>query len=133
MKKKILNLFNYILAGSIFFSSFICNTFAADGDVSCGNDLIAIPSGVVKILHNGYLLIKIGTPLVLIATGILDFGRAVMGADESEIKKKQSRFVKRVISAAMVFLVLYLVEFIMDILVSVGFMNAKGCIQAILG
>lgn len=133
MKKRISNLFTYILIGSISFSSFICNALAVEKDVSCGDGLIAIPGGVVKMLHNGYLLIKIGTPLVLIVMGILDFAKAIMGADESEIKKKQNRFVKRVISAVMVFLVLYLVEFILDILASVGFMNAKGCIKAIIG
>ena len=133
MKKRMLTLTTYIFVVALSFSSFICNTLAQDGDTTCGSDIIAIPGGIVRMLHNGYLLIKIGTPIVLILMGMLDFGRAVMGADESEIKKKKDRFIKRIISAVMVFLVLYIIEFILDILTSVGFMDASGCMNAIIG
>lgn len=58
--------------------------------------------------------IKYILPVIVIVFGILDFMKA-MGADkEDEMKKAQQRFIRRLIAAALVFIVPLILEFILD-------------------
>lgn len=75
--------------------------------------------------------IKIGVPLILIFVGMFDFGRAVMAGKEDEIKGHQKLFIKRLISALLVFLVLSIVEFFVGLVApDSGIME---CIRVIVG
>lgn len=129
---KMMNLSGKIMLfiGTMLFT--VSNVFALEDTLDCGNGIIPIPVATLRILHYTYLIIKIATPLVLIVMGTLDFIRAIMGSDESEIKKKQRRFLKRLFSAAMVFLVLSLVEFLFSFLTRAGFSDVTGCIDAVV-
>jgi len=91
-----------------------------------------IPGPVTALMGTLYNLIKIAVPLILIVYGMLDFGRAVMAGEEKEIKEKQKLFIKRIIAAVMVFLVLYLVQFVMSIL-NPGDNSIMNCVNGILG
>ena len=64
----------------------------------------------------GYIIyiIKILVPIIIIVLGMIDFGKAVLGKDEAEIKKAQMMFVKRAIYAVAVFFVITLVNLIMS-------------------
>lgn len=57
-------------------------------------------------------IIKIGIPVILIVLGMIDLGKAVMAQKEDEIKKSQMMFVKRLISAALVFFVVAIVQLV---------------------
>lgn len=105
---------------------------AAEETINCGADIIGIPVGTVRILNNAYNLLKIGTPLILVVMGIVDFARAVIGSNEDDIKKKQRKFIKRIAAAVLVFLSLAIVQWVFGILASAGFIDARGCINAIL-
>ena len=71
---------------------------------------------IVNIIKNGVLkTICILIPVALIAFGIFDLGKAVIASDEKEVKAAQSRFIKRIIYAIVIFLVPALVTFIMQI------------------
>ena len=71
---------------------------------------------VVNIIKNGVLkTICILIPVALIAFGLFDLGKAVIASDEKEVKAAQSRFIKRIIYAIVIFLVPALVTFIMQI------------------
>lgn len=63
-------------------------------------------------------LIKIGVPILLIFFGMLDLGKAVMAQKEDEIKKGQQTFIKRLIAAAIVFFVVFIVQIIVGLLAS---------------
>lgn len=132
MNKKILN---YILIAVMAFFV-IGNVYAIDeyiGEtVNCGADIIGIPVSTIRILHNAYVLLQIGAPLILVVMGILDFGRAVVGSSEDDIKKKQRKFIKRFVAAVMVFLVLAIVRWIFGIMAGAGFIDARGCINLIV-
>lgn len=133
MKSKLTKISKMIITLSFTMFLFVSNTFAEETTVvNCGDNILGIPIGAAKIIHSGYLIIKIATPIVLIVLGMVDFLRAVIGADESEIKKKQQRFIKRVISAIMVFLVLSLFQFVFSILTKAGFADVTGCIDSII-
>lgn len=91
-----------------------------------------IPAPAVALMGTLYNIIKIAVPLILIIYGMLDFGKAVMAKEEKEIKEKQKLFIKRVISAVMVFLVLYLVQFVMTI-ISPKDNSIMTCVNNMLG
>lgn len=92
----------------------------------------AIPQQIINITTLLYDLIRVGVPLLLIVFGMLDFGKAVMAGKEDEIKSNQKLFVKRLISAAVVFLVLSLVELVLGLVASDS-ANMMTCIKTILG
>lgn len=73
---------------------------------------------VVRIIRDGILkYICILIPIGLILFGAFDLGKAVVASDEKEVKAAQSRLIKRVIYAILVFLVPTLVALVMKIVV----------------
>ena len=56
------------------------------------------------------MLIKIAVPILLIIFGMLDLSKAVIAAKEDEIKKGQQTFIKRMITALIVFFVIQVVQ-----------------------
>ena len=81
--------------------------------VKCGGLTmdIMIPD-IVSLIVN---LIKIGIPILLIIFGMLDLGKAVMAQKEDEIKKSQQMFLKRLLSAALVFFVVMIVQVVFNL------------------
>lgn len=76
--------------------------------VNCGG--IDIPSVIPNMVHYLVLGIQIFIPIVLIVLGMLDMGKAVMSNDEKTMKENQSKLIKRIIYAVLVFLVVALVK-----------------------
>lgn len=73
--------------------------------------------GIIRIfsLVKSFLtLIQIAVPVGLIIMGTIDFSKAVMASDEDKMKKAQSIFIKRIIYALLVFLVVIFVRFTMN-------------------
>ena len=75
---------------------------------------------VVKIIYRLVKIFQWGIPIALILYGTIDLGKAVIASDEKEIKSAQSRLIKRFIYAALVFLVVVLVEAFMNLVASSG-------------
>lgn len=73
------------------------------------NAIPAITSTIITI-------IKIGIPIILIFLGMLDLGKAVMSNDEKEMKTAQSRLIKRVVYAILVFLIVAIVQLLVGVL-----------------
>lgn len=73
-----------------------------------------IPSITVLIVT----IIKIAIPIILIIMGMLDLAKAVVSNDEKEMKGAQSKLIKRVIYAVLVFLVVSMVQIIFSALSS---------------
>lgn len=74
-----------------------------------------IPVEITNITSLIYTVIKIGVPLLLILFGMWDFGKSVMAGKEDEIKANQKLFIKRLISAAAVFLIFSLVSLVIGL------------------
>lgn len=75
---------------------------------------------IVKLIKHGLMpIVQIGIPLLLIVLGTLDLGKAVVSSDDKEVKAAQSRLIKRVIYAMLIFFVTTIVSLIMN-LVAVG-------------
>ena len=89
-----------------------------DGNGHCGFSGKLI-SWIANIIKWGKYLV----PVVVMVLGILDFIKAIAADKEDEMKKAQGRFVKRLIAAALIFIVPFIIEFILD---KLGF-DAFGC------
>lgn len=69
---------------------------------------------LIKWISNIFKWAKYIGPVLVIILGILDFIKAIASQSDDEMKKAQGRFVKRLISAALLYLVPYLIEFAFD-------------------
>jgi len=76
----------------------------------CGSTTFTMDSMLPNLVTTIINIIKIGVPLLLIIFGMLDLGKAVMAQKEDEIKKGQQIFIKRLIAAVIVFLVVFVVQ-----------------------
>lgn len=58
--------------------------------------------------------VKYIIPVILIVLGILDFIRAITKDKEEEMKKAQDKFIKRLIAAALIFIIPFIIGFVLD-------------------
>ena len=87
-----------------------------DGECGLSNVLLIWILNIVK-------WVKYIIPVIVILMGILDFIRAVATDKDDGMKKAQGRFVKRLIAAALIFVVPFILEFILE---KMGF-SVEGC------
>lgn len=66
-------------------------------------------------------IVKIAVPVILILMGVIDMLKATTSQKEDEMKKAQGVFVKRLISALLVFFVVAIVQFLFGTLDRLGF------------
>jgi len=59
---------------------------------------------IMELLDEIFLYVKILIPVALIGFGIVDFVKAVFSSKEEDMKKAQNRFIKRLIIAAIIFI-----------------------------
>ena len=76
-------------------------------------------------------LIKIFVPIVLVIFGMIDLAKAVMSNDEKEMKGAQTKLIKRVIYAVLVFLIVSIVQLVFGVLAGTGASDdsVAGCIS----
>lgn len=71
---------------------------------------------IVAIIKKGlFPIVQVGIPLVLVALGTVDLGKAVISSDEKEVKQAQGRLIKRCIYAVAIFFVVTLVTIVMNL------------------
>lgn len=87
--------------------------------VSCGG-IDNIPVIIPGITSLAVTIIKIVVPILLIIFGMLDLGKAVMQQKEDDIKKAQGIFIKRCITAVLVFFVVAIVQLVFSLLAKAG-------------
>lgn len=81
------------------------------GTSACGfsDKLLAFISNIMRWMK--YIL-----PAIVILLGIIDFIKAIAASKDDEMKKAQGRFIKRLIAAALVFIIPLIIEFVLDIM-----------------
>ncbi len=92
------------------------NEAKKDSGLSSGAGDCGFSSRVLVWINNIMRWIKYILPVIVIILGIADFIKAMSADKEDEMKKAQGRFVKRLISAAIVFVVPLLIEFILNMM-----------------
>lgn len=102
-------------------------------DVPCGG--VDIPQVIPNITRMVVTFVKIAIPVILVILGMLDLGKAVVASKEDEIKKAQQLFIKRLIAAVVVFLIVQIVQILFSILAKAGAANSTdwaSCIKPFL-
>ncbi len=93
---------------------------------------VCIPSDLAKLTTLVYNIIRIVVPLVLIIIGMVDMARAMIAKNQDEVKKAQQLLVKKAIAGAIVFLLLSLILWSVDILSSTSETDKdKGIVECI--
>lgn len=93
---------------------FLVDSFNLDELYKCGNLGFEFSGTFPYLVSTAILIIKIVVPILLIIFGMLDLGKAVVASKEDEIKKGQQTFLKRVISAVIVFFVIQIVQLLVS-------------------
>lgn len=91
-----------------------------------------IPDQLTTITSSIILMIQIIVPILLIIYGMLDFAKVIISNKEDEIKGAYSLFFKRIIAAILVFLVVVLVKFVLDIFTADLSSEAVACIDVFI-
>lgn len=81
--------------------------------VTCG-DIKDIPEQVPRIMSFIINLLKIVVPILLVLVSIINILKALASSKEDEIKKAQSTLIKKIIAAVMAFLVVSIVQFVIN-------------------
>lgn len=92
---------------------FVSNVNALEVNEFCSNEYLQPYITIVSTLVN---LIKIAVPIILIVLGMIDMLKAVASQKDDEIKKGQKNLISRLISGAIVFFVVAIVQLIMNII-----------------
>ena len=125
MKKK-------ILAISLFLISmlFIPDVLA----VSIKGCQTVLPNAVIdskipNTVHTIIVAIKIAAPILLVIFGMIDLLKAIMAQKEDEIKKGKDIFIKRLITAIIIYFVIAVVQFIVSFVAGdePGIMECANC------
>lgn len=87
-----------------------------DNDCSFSDRLVIWIANIVK-------WIKYIIPVAVMVLGILDFIKAIAAGKDDEMKKAQGNFIKRLIAAALIFIIPFIIEFVLD---KMGFAS-NGC------
>ncbi len=83
--------------------------------VSCGN-ITDIPSKLPKLTSEVFLLLEIAIPVLLVIMGTLDLFKSITSNKEDEMAKGRKMFLKRLITAAIVFFIIAITKLIISFL-----------------
>lgn len=81
-------------------------------------------AAVWQLVGNVLFVFKIAIPILLMVFGMIDLGKAVVGAKDDEIKKALKQLMMRAIAAVVIFLIPTIIAFIFSIVDS--FDDVKG-------
>ena len=90
---------------------------------------VAIDVKIANTVHTIIVAIKVVVPVLLVIFGMLDLFKGITAQKEDEIKKGQQIFVKRLISAAIIFFVVSIVQLLISFVAGdePGIMNCASC------
>ncbi len=97
---------------------------AVENTTLCGG--IAVPNEIFNLTALIIKIIKIVVPILLIIWGMLDFAKSIIAKKEEDIKKYRSAFIGRLISAALVFVVIVIVQLAVNLVDGVEKQSGNG-------
>ena len=79
-----------------------------------------IPEAVGGVIHLIVIIIQVVVPILLIIWGMIDFVKAIVAQNEEKTKEAQKVFLKRLIAAVVCFLIVTIVQLIINVVASIG-------------
>lgn len=97
--------------------------------VSCGKDIKScpkegaingsaaydIPVAIPDLISYAVTALKIATPIILIIMGMIQLVKGIISQSEDEIKKSQSGLIKKFMAAGMIFFMVTIVQFVINL------------------
>lgn len=99
---------------------------------TCGSGNFEFEGLFPQVISIVVTVIKIGVPILLIILGMIDLGKSVMAQKEDEIKKSQGLFIKRLIAAVLVFLVVFIVQIVVRFIAPDENDNFRNCMNCFI-
>lgn len=125
MKKKILLVMVLLLCLAYVPSVFAVNITGCSSVLPSN---VIIDAKIPNTVHSIIVVIKIAVPVLLVIFGMLDLFKGITAQKEDEIKKGQQIFIKRLISAAIVFFVISIVQLLVGFVAGdEGIMTCANC------
>ena len=89
---------------------------------------VVIDSKIPNLTHTIIVVIKIVVPIILVILGMIDLLKGITAQKEDEIKKGQHILIKRLITGALVFFVVSIVQFLISFVADdEGIMKCASC------
>lgn len=107
------------------------NSTSNEGMVSCGS-LEKIPARIPQITSTIITAIQIIVPVLIVIFGMFDFLKAVVAQKDDEIKKGQKMFLKRLLVGILVFFVIVIVKFVINIIAGADASGITDCMDCFL-
>ena len=82
-------------------------------------DGVLIPNQLFNTVSLIVRLIQIAVPILLIIFGMMDFAKSVVAKNEDDVKKYRKNFTSRLISAVVVFLIVWIVQLAVSLISTV--------------
>ena len=80
--------------------------------VKCGSGALPIPAMIPSFVAGLITLAQVLTPIILIVTGLIKYTKAVTSGEDKVTSEVNRSFIRSVIAAIMVFLIIALVKFV---------------------
>lgn len=128
MKKKI----NYILTAILLFISVDSASAITRECVKCGEDALEIPAQLPNFVSSLITLAQILVPIILIVSGLIKYLKAVTSGEDKVISETNKAFIKSIITAVAIFLVVAIVRFTFDVVESAGEEDTTSCISCFI-
>lgn len=125
MKKRI----NYILTAILLFISVDSANAITRECVKCGEDALEIPALLPNFVSSLITLAQVLVPIVLIVTGLIKYLKAVTSGEDKVIAETNESFIKSIIAAISVFLIVTLVRFTFNVVEDAGSDDTTSCIS----
>lgn len=115
MNKKMIRFF--VIASMFSFDILLAESWCNDESIMKVWQLLGILKNIAYVL----------TPIILIVTGAFALLKAVASQNEGNIKKAQNVMIKKVISAVCVFLVITVVQVVLELVADNNWRNCADC------
>lgn len=83
-------------------------------------NICSTASGILKIVGIVILVLKIAIPIVLLLTGAITFGSAVIASDEKEMKNATKKLINKAIAAVVIFFLPTLINMVFSLIGEYG-------------
>lgn len=82
---------------------------------------------ILRVIRQGVIpLVQMGIPIVLILLGTIDLGKAVISSEDKEVKAAQSRLIKRILYAVVIFFLTTIISLVFNLVAKT---NGQGDIK----
>lgn len=115
MKKKFYLLFTFLMTFMVSLSSVsakVYNNYNSGNKIKCGK--VEFASSIADVFYYVLLIVQIAVPITLVLFGMMDLVKAMVSGKDDDIKKSQGVLFKRIVTGALVFLIIFVVKFSMQ-------------------